>query len=175
MKINKKIMYITQAAVLTAILVGWQAATAPIGQTLLTGSGVNLLLVVAVTACSLPVGLAVALISPFMASLVGFGPAFPVITPFIALGNISLVLVWFLLRKIRPAAIIAAAAVKCAVLYLAVVKIAVPLFIPQKAAPAITAAFSIPQFFTAVIGGCVGYAVYIALKKAGVYGTNSNS
>jgi len=166
---NKAILSITQAAVLTAILVAWQAATAPIGQTLLTGSGVNFILIIAASLCSMYVGVAVAVISPFMAALAGVGPAFPILAPFIALGNIAIVLVWHVFRKYKPLAVVAGAAVKFAVLYVSVVKIAIPLFIPPKPAPTISAAFSFPQLITALIGGLCAFAFIPAFRKVTGY------
>jgi len=159
------VRYITQTAILVALTAAWQAGTAPLGQTLLTGSGVNLLLIIAVSACSLPTGLSVAAITPFTAAMLGIGTPFVILSPFIALGNLSIVIVWHLLRKVKPIAVIAGAAVKFAVLYFAVVKTAVPLFIPEKAATALSAAFSFPQLITALVGGVVALPIIHALKK----------
>jgi hypothetical protein len=157
-----KIYWIAKTAVFIALLVGLQALTKPAGQ-FVTGSVVNLVLILATILGGLPSGLCVAAISPLMAALVGIAPNWGLV-PFIALGNIAIVLVWFLVTriKIRPIvtyilAAIAGAGVKFSVLFLAVVKVGVPLILklPEKQAAAISAQFGINQLITALIGGAV--------------------
>ena len=87
------IRWITRTAVFIALLIVLQMATAPLGNILITGSIVNLLLIISVMTCGLASGLSVAVISPVMAKLLGIGPLWSLI-PFIAAGNIVLVLLW---------------------------------------------------------------------------------
>ncbi|MDR0904089.1 MAG: hypothetical protein LBM59_05610 [Ruminococcus sp.] len=157
-----KIYWIAKTAVFIALLVALQSLTKPAGQ-YLTGSVVNLVLILAAILGGVGSGLSVSVISPLMAALLGIAPNWGLV-PFIILGNISIVLVWFLITriKIRPIvtyvlAAIAGAGVKFTVLYLAVVKIGVPLILklPEKQAVAISAQFGITQLFTALIGGAV--------------------
>ena len=83
---NKKTLWITETAVMIALLVALQWATKPLGQ-FVTGSCVNLVLGVSALVGGLWCGLTVALVSPFFAFLLGIGPAFLPIVPMVAVGN----------------------------------------------------------------------------------------
>ena len=130
------IRWITRTAVFIALLIVLQMATAPLGNILITGSLVNLLLIISVMTCGLASGLSVAVISPVMAKLLGIGPLWSLI-PFIAAGNIALVLLWHFIgnrqigRKYTSAiiALIFAAAAKFLVLYIGIVRITIPVFL----------------------------------------------
>ena len=87
---NKKTLWITETAVMIALLVALQWATKPLGQ-FVTGSCVNLVLGVSVLVGGLWCGLTVALVSPFFAFLLGIGPAFLPIVPMVAVGNMAAV------------------------------------------------------------------------------------
>ena len=99
--------------------------------------------------------------------------AYPACTA-IALGNISLAAIYALIyKKLDKAwlrdvfAVVLAAAVKLAVLFLLIVKILIPLLaLPDKQAAMMSAMFSWPQLVTALIGGVLGTAVSIPVKKA---------
>ena len=127
---NKRTLWITRTAVLTAMLVVLQAATQATGNTVITGSVVNMLLIISVMACGILSGIAVAVISPVMAKLIGIGPLWSLI-PFIMAGNITLVLVWHHLGNWKwghkyaanIVALIGAAFAKFAVLYAGIVLI----------------------------------------------------
>ncbi len=169
----EKTARITFTGALTALLVVLQAATAPLGNTLITGTLVNALLIVSVRTCGVWPGVFVSAFSPVMAKLVGIGPLWSLI-PFIALGNITLVLVWYFLGKgLRGQKYLAAAVpltagalAKAAVLYLGVVRLAVPLLkLPQPQAAAISGMFSLPQLITALLGGIVALPICAVLKK----------
>ena len=109
-----------------------------------------------------------------LAYLLGIGPALIQLVPAIALGNISLVAIYALIyKKVDKAwlrdvlAVVLAAAVKLAVLFLLIVKILIPLLaLPDKQAAMMSAMFSWPQLVTALIGGVLGTAVSIPVKKA---------
>lgn len=172
---KEKILWITRTAILIALLIVLQAVTASFGNTIITGSAVNLMLIVSVMTCGLSCGLSVAVISPFVAKFFGIGPLWSLI-PFIAAGNIVLVLLWHFIgnqnigRKYTAyiAALITAAIGKFSVLYIGIVKIAVPVFLglPEKQAAVISNMFSIPQVFTALIGGTLAIVIFPTLKKA---------
>ncbi|MDR0222029.1 MAG: hypothetical protein LBI38_00625 [Oscillospiraceae bacterium] len=178
MKTKKTVLTLTQTALLTAVLIGWQVGSAPLGNQILTGSGVNMILVITVMVCGTAPGLCVAAVSPAVAFLFGLGPKFPVLLPFIVAGNVLLVLTWRFVGNIKPPevwrviALLSAASVKCAFLWLCAAKLAIPLLIPQ-APPAISAMFSFPQFVTASIGGAFALSVIPALKKADVSSARS--
>lgn len=175
MKNKTYILRITQTAVFVALLVVFQAVTVSFGNTIVTGSVVNLLLILSVMLCGLYCGLSVAVLSPILAKFIGIGPLWSII-PIIILGNISLVLIWFFMgncKKLKPAvavilALLTASLTKFLVLYLLVVKIAVPLFLklPTPQAQVVSGMFSIPQLITAIAGGAVAAALLPLLHRA---------
>ena len=71
---------LTETAVMTALLIVLQAVTKPAGQ-YITGTCVNAVLAVSVLAAGLWSGIAVALLSPLFAFLLGIGPQLPPIVP----------------------------------------------------------------------------------------------
>ena len=169
----KKTTWIARTAVCLALLIAVQFFTKSLGQ-FVTGSCVNMVLVVATLCGGFWCGFATALVSPFLAYLLGIGPALIQLVPAIALGNISLVAIYALIyKKVDKAwlrdvlAVVLAAAVKLAVLFLLIVKILIPLLaLPDKQAAMMSAMFSWPQLVTALIGGVLGTAVSIPVKKA---------
>ena len=178
-KMHLRIRWITRTAVLTALLIALQWATsgtqAFAGQ-YITGSLVNCVLAVTVLFGGLWSGVTIAAVSPFFAYLLGIGPKLIQIVPCISLGNLEFVLVlYFLLgRKQRAVlyqvlSLMLAAAAKAALLYLAVVKVLIPLMSDTLKAPqiqAFTLMFSYPQLITALIGGTAALLILPALKRA---------
>ena len=175
---NSKILWMTRTAIFIALIIVSQAVTAPLGNTLVTGSIVNLILIVAVMTCGPACGLSAAAVSPVMAKLLGIGPLWALI-PFIMAGNIVLTLVWHFIgnksfknkHNNRYAAyitaLVAAAVSKFAVLYFGVVRVAVPLLnLPEKQAAVISATFSVSQLITASVGGALAVILLPQLKKA---------
>lgn len=175
---NKKILWITRTAVFIAVLIVWQYITSFWSNTFLTGTGVNLLLILAVMSGGPASGSTVAVLSPVFARFFGIGPLWSLI-PFIAMGNLTLVLLWHVLGSRRSgirranyllAAVLAAVA-KFLVLYIGVVRIAVPflLHLQEKQAAAISAMFSLPQLITAVAGGVLAVFILPVCLKAVKY------
>ncbi len=170
---SKKTLWLCRTAVMIAVLVALQFVTKPLGQ-FVTGSCVNMVLVVATLCGGLWCGFTVALISPFAAFLVGVGPALIQIVPAISVGNIVLVLVYaFVYKKLdrawvrECAAVIAAAVLKFAALYLVVVKLLLPVLgLAEKQVAVMSVMFSWLQLVTALIGGVLGIVVSIPVKKA---------
>ena len=176
---HNRVMWITRTAVLVALLIALQWATAGTqafaGQ-YITGSLVNCVLAVSVLFGGLWSGVAVALVSPFCAFLLGIGPAMIQIVPCIAVGNLVYVLVLWALagRKknavwLRFAAVLVAAAAKFATLYVAVVKLVIPMLGEALKAPQVqkfTAMFSWPQLVTALVGGTLAMLVLPLIRKA---------
>ena len=177
---NKKIRWITETAVLLALLVTLQALTKPMGQ-LVTGSCVNTVLAVAVLVAGLGSGATIAVISPVLAYLLGIAPQILTV-PAIMVGNTVFVLLLHCLagKKLdnpvmKVAAWAAAAVAKFAALYLIVVKVVCGVMAPGLLASgalkepmlkALPATFSWPQLITALIGGAVALAIAPVLKKA---------
>lgn len=175
MEQKNRILRITRTAVLIALLVVLQAALMPLNNSLITGSIVNLLLIISVMTCGLSSGLCVAAVSPVVARLFGIGPLWSLI-PFIAAGNAALVVLWHFIGnrsiggkkyKARLAALFTAAFVKFLVLYVGIVRIAIPVFLglPEKQAAVISNMFSIPQLITALTGGTFAFFLIPRLKK----------
>ena len=177
---NKKIRWITETAVMLALLVALQAITKPLGQ-LVTGSFVNTVLAVTVLFAGLYSGITVAVISPVLAYLLGI--ALQILTvPAIMVGNtVYVVLLYFLAgknsRKIfrQIAAWLVAAAAKFATLYAVVVWLICGVFAENLLASGalkapmlkmLPATFSWPQLFTALIGGGVALLIAPVLRKA---------
>ena len=177
---NKKIRWITETAIMVALLVTLQALTKGFGQ-LVTGSCVNAVLAVSVLVGGMSCGVTVALVSPVMAFLLGIAPQILTV-PAIMVGNTVYVV---LLRLIvgegsssvakRVIAWIAAAAAKFAALYIIVVKLICGVMAPSLLAAgtlkepmlkALPATFSYPQLVTALIGGAVALAIVPVLRKA---------
>lgn len=177
---NKKIRWITETAVMLALLVSLQALTKPMGQ-LVTGSCVNAVLAVSALVGGLSCGLTVALISPVLAFLLGIAPQILTV-PAIMVGNSVFVVLLSLLadksgRNIgkQLVAWIAAAAAKFASLYAIVVWLICGVLSENLLASgvmkapmlkALPATFSWPQLFTALIGGAVALLIVPVVRKA---------
>lgn len=174
-----RVLWITRTAVLAALLITLQWATAGTqafaGQ-YITGSLVNCVLAVAALFGGVGCGAVVAVLSPFAAFLLGIGPKLIQIVPCIALGNLVYVLVLYLLcgKQSCPAwrqalSLVAAAAAKFFVLFVAVVKVVIPVMGDSLKAPQIqtfTAMFSWPQLVTALLGGALALLLLPLLRKA---------
>ena len=177
---NKKIRWITETAVMLALLVSLQALTKPMGQ-LVTGSCVNAVLAVSALVGGLSCGLTVALISPVLAFLLGIAPQILTV-PAIMVGNSVFVVLLSLLadksgRNIAKQIIawLVSAAAKFAALYAIVVWLICGVLSDSLLASgvmkapmlkALPATFSWPQLFTALIGGAVALLITPVLRKA---------
>jgi len=182
---RKKVLWITETAVMLALLVTLQALTKPLGQ-MITGSCVNAVLAIAVLLAGMSSGITIALISPVCAYLFGIAPNFVTVLP-IMIGNVCFVV---LLRLIagtthkpiwrQAAALAAAAGTKFLVLYLLVVEVICGLasgsLLGKKLGDIVVLAppmlkmlpamFAWPQLFTALIGGAVALLITPVLRKA---------
>ncbi len=175
---NSKVRWITQTAVLIALLIAVQYVTRSLTQ-FVTGSLVNFVLAAAALIAGPVSGLVVALISPVLAKLLGIGPLWQFV-PVIALGNAVLALVYgILFRKAATyegakkyvtfgVAIPVAAVLKFGVIYLGILKILVPTMTDLKP-PQIekfSQMFSWPQLITALVGGAIAMLVVPAVLSA---------
>ena len=177
---NNKIRWITETAVMLALLVTLQALTKPMGQ-LVTGSCVNAVLAVSALVGGISCGLVVALCSPVLAFLLGIAPQVLTV-PAIMAGNTVFILLLALLAdksgkniEKQLVAWLCAAAAKFATLYAIVVWLICGLFSQHLLASgmlkapmlnALPATFSWPQLFTALIGGAVALLITPVLRKA---------
>lgn len=180
MKHQNQLRWITETAVLLALLVTLQAITKPLGQ-LVTGSFVNAVLAVAVLFAGLSSGLTVAVISPVLAYLLGIAPQILTV-PAIMVGNTVFVVALYFLagrdsRKIwrQVLAWLVSAFAKFAALYSIVVWLICGVLAERLMeagvlkAPMLKmlpASFSWPQLFTALIGGAVALLIAPVLRKA---------
>ena len=177
---NKKVRWITETAIMLALLVTLQALTKGFGQ-YVTGSCVNAVLAVTVLVAGLGSGITVAVISPVLAFLLGIAPQILTV-PAIMAGNTVFVLLLHFIAGAkearlgqRIAAWLVAAVAKFVTLYLIVVKIicgvmAQPLLaagtLKEPMLKALPATFSWPQLVTALIGGGIALVIVPVLRKA---------
>ena len=173
---KKNIRWITETAVMLALLVALQAVTKPLGQ-LVAGSFVNAILAISALVGGLGCGLTVAICSPVLAFLLGIAPQILTV-PAIMIGNCVYVLLLHPLDKSYGKQILkllSAAIAKFAVLYLIVAKVICGLLassllaagtLKQPMLQVLPATFSWPQLFTALIGGAAALLMVPVLKKA---------
>lgn len=172
---NKKILWVTETAVMLALLVALQWLTKPMGQ-LVTGSCVNAVLAVTALVGGLSGGITVALVSPVLAYLLGIAPQILTV-PAIMVGNAVFVLVLHFAygKGIRQIfAWLGAALAKFAALYAIVVWLICGVFSQDLLASGmlkapmlkvLPATFSWPQLVTALIGGGVALLIVPILRK----------
>ena len=84
---RKKILWITETAVMLALLVAVQGITAGLGNQFITGSCVNLVLAVTALMVGLWGGVAVAAVSPFVAFLLGIGQGLGFVAEFLVIAK----------------------------------------------------------------------------------------
>ncbi|WP_368251874.1 ECF transporter S component [Enterococcus sp. 2201sp1_2201st1_B8_2201SCRN_220225] len=172
---KNRTLWITQTAVLLALVVVVQAFTTSFGNTFITGSLVNLILILGVGLVGLWGGLSVALLSPIFAFFFKIGPTMWQLILCIAIGNAVLVLVWWFVLGTHGynqyprliGATIAGAVAKFLTLYLLIVKLMVPLILqlPEPQASVVSATFSYPQLVTALLGGTMAVLLMPQLRK----------
>jgi len=176
---NKKLRWITETAIMLALLVSLQALTKGFGQ-LVTGSCVNAILAISVLVGGLSSGITVALISPVLAFLLGIAPQILTV-PAIMVGNtVYVVLLYVIAGKSnsivrKVIAWVVAAAAKFAALYAIVVGLICGVLsenllasgaLKEPMLKALPATFSWPQLITALIGGAVALLIVPVLRKA---------
>ena len=177
---NKKIRWITETAVMLALLVSLQALTKPMGQ-LVTGSCVNAVLAVSALVGGISTGLTVALISPVLAYLLGIAPQILTVPAIMAGNSVFVILLSLLADKTGKNTLRqlmawgTAAAAKFVSLYAIVVWLICGVLSERLLASgvmkapmlkALPATFSWPQLITALIGGGVALLIVPVLRKA---------
>lgn len=166
MKRELTVPYITRTAILLAIALIFQIGLKEVGQPLV-GPLVNFVLIMSVLLVGTISGIIVGCLTPLIAFSFGIMPFFPIV-PFIMIGN-SLYVIFFNLFKGRNEklgewiGIICASLIKYAFLALTV-RYVVNLFV--KVPPKMIAAFSLPQLYTALIGGVLAIIVKRFLPKS---------
>ena len=167
---SKKTIFITRTAAMLALLIVLQAATKNLGQ-FVTGSCVNAVLAAATLLGGFASGLIVAVVSPFLAFLLGIGPKLIEVVPAIAIGNLALVLILWAIKGDgalnRVIKWIAASVGKFLVLYLLVIQLLCRVMtLPEKMIATFSTMFSWPQLITALIGSGIMLLILPILQKA---------
>ncbi len=177
---NKKLRWITETAVMLALLVALQELTKPMGQ-LVTGSFVNAVLAVTVLLAGLSSGITVAVISPILAYLLGIAPQILTVPAIMAGNTVFVMALYYIAGKDNKQIVrqvlawIGAAVAKFTVLYAIVVWLICGVFAEGLQASGmlkapmlktLSATFSWPQLFTALIGGAVALLIVPVLRKA---------
>ena len=153
-----------------ARLIVLQAATKNLGQ-FVTGSCVNAVLAAATLLGGFASGLIVAVVSPFLAFLLGIGPKLIEVVPAIAIGNLALVLILWAIKGDgalnRVIKWISASVGKFLVLYLLVIQLLCRVMtLPEKMIATFSTMFSWPQLVTALIGSGIMLLILPILQKA---------
>lgn len=177
---KKKILWITETALLLALLITLQSVTKPMGQ-LVTGSCVNAVLAISVLIGGLACGTTVAIFSPMLAYVFGIAPQILTV-PAIMVGNtVYVALLYVFADKTgkhygkQIFSWLTASLAKFAVLYFLVAKLICGVMseslltagiLKAPMLNALPATFSWPQLFTALIGGALGLLIYPILRKA---------
>jgi hypothetical protein len=192
MKTRKQILWITQTALLLGLTVATQYYLTgllggpgnPVSQ-IGVGSLVNLFLVLATLSCGFWSGASIGTVATLIAFSLGRLPHVWLI-PFISLGNIAIVFVfWLICRKkiagksfaVRwAAAAIIGAFLKFGILWFGVTQVFLRFIlindasVPPPRVEAMTQmlsfTFSFPQLATALTGCILAYAIYPVLKKS---------
>ena len=176
---RRKVLWMTQTAVMLAALIALQALTKPLGQ-IVTGSCVNAVLAVTVLFVGMSSGVTVALLSPVFAFLFGIAPQILTVPAIMAGNLVFVVLLRFIAGNMKTlwksvAAVLLAAVCKFAVLYVLVTYVICGVLADWLLAEgllkapmltALPATFSLPQLFTALIGGGLALLIVPLLKKA---------
>ena len=177
---KKKLLWITETALMLALLVTLQYFTKPLGQ-IVTGSCVNTVLAVAVLVGGLWCGLTVALISPVMAFLLNIAPQILTVPTIMAGNAVFVILLHFLADRTgkqlprQIAAWLLAAMAKFALLYLVVVKLVCGVLSEGLLASGamkppmlqlFPQMFGLPQLITALIGGAIALIISPLIRKA---------
>ena len=175
---KKNVLWITETAVMLAVLITMQMITKPMGQ-IVTGTCVNAVLGITALVCGVGSGAVVALVSPIVAFLLGIAPQILTV-PAIMIGNFVLVWVlgwrskdtkkiWILMLRC-----VCTAAAKFAVLYILVVQIicnvAADFFmqsgtLKSPMVKVLSTTFAWPQLVTALLGSIIATWIATLLRR----------
>lgn len=175
---KKKLLFLTQTAVMLALLIALQWITKPLGQ-IVTGTCVNAVLAVTTLLIGTGSAMTVALLSPIFAFLLGIAPNL-IAVPAIMAGNAVFVMVLRdagdsekLMKKVIN--LLLAALSKFVVLYMLMVVIVCGTMadlllaagvLKEPMLKVLPATFSWPQLVTALAGGTIALLITPVLRKA---------
>lgn len=164
MEQKTNIRWLTRTAILLAVALVFQMGGFP---QFVTGPFVNTVLYLASIIVGWQGGVLIGILTPVIAAMRGIlPPPLAPLIPFIALGNVILVILFFWLKsKNKILGILIASAVKFLILVTAVnLLVQVP--------PPVAQMMSFPQLLTALIGGFIALIVERLLFRAGLKITN---
>lgn len=184
---NKNLVWITQTALLIALIVLAQLLSKVIPPVMLgpvqlsqivTGSLVNLVLIIGAFIPGMSSAGTAALISPILAAFFGIIPGhLPQMVPVVMVGNLVIVFItWLCFRAshglgknsavvLNLIGVITGALLKSFVMWGATTKLIVPIFkVTGNAAKLLVATVTVPQVITAIIGGILAILIMPALK-----------
>jgi hypothetical protein len=179
---NNGLQLVLRTAMLLALMLAFQQLRLLIGNTLIStiiiGSLVNLVLVVAAGTVGWRGTIVLSILSPVVALMEGH-LALPILIPFVAVGNITIAVVFELIERssnktsqMWTAAAVASVA-KTAVLYALIVLLFAGAILPGMGLPAqkvsvlssaLSLSFSWPQLVTAIIGSAIAIPVIKRLR-----------
>ena len=160
---DNKAQFIARVAILIALTLAIQFLSLPQP---ITGPLVNFFLYMSVLLIGIPGGIILGAITPWIALVVGIMPLAPVV-PLIMAGNIVLVIVFGLVKKVNNYLAIAVASVAKFLVLATSVRYLIQL--PPKVAPKVIKLLSLPQLFTALAGGVLALVVMTILKRTKAY------
>jgi hypothetical protein len=145
------------------------------------GPGINAVLLMAAFACGTGWGIAIGILTPITAWLVGqLAQALAPFIPFIIIGNVIFIMFFGILRRYKKWGIyvgwIAGAVCKFLFLYLAATKLinVFGIVLPGKLVKVLAVSMGIPQLITALVGGFVAIIIIktILVKVLNLGGKN---
>lgn len=158
----KKTDKITKSAVLLALALIFQVGFTPFAQPVV-GPLVNMVLLVAVITTGPSTACFIGCLTPVAAFSLGIMPVLPVV-PVIMLGNLLYVLTFYSLKQKSLLAGVAAAAVVKTLVMAVTIRLLAKYLVPLLPIP-IIAALSLPQLYTALLGGAMALLVNRYLPK----------
>ncbi|MEN1758885.1 ECF transporter S component [Anoxynatronum sibiricum] len=163
--VNRKL---ARAGILMALALSFQIGLMPLAQPAV-GPLVNMTLVIAAVVVGPALAVLIGCITPFMAFLLGIMPL-PVLVPVVILGNTALILVYTLMckgltRSFSFLSLLVAATAKFLVMA-TMIRFIAHFFMPNIPQRLIHA-FSLPQLYTALLGGLMALLIlrYLPINK----------
>jgi len=175
---KNKAMILARIGIMTALTVLAQYLSGLLGIQLITGSIVNMFLLLSALLTGIIGGISIGVITPFIALALGLNPQV-VLVPFIALSNAALVVIFAFVIKLTKVseqqnefkrlaslilAVILAAGVKFLLMFF-FSRVLFPLFLAPQLVDKLSIAWGVLQLFTALIGGAITVAMYYPLKR----------
>lgn len=173
---KNKTQVIARIGIMLALTLALQYVSGLVGIQLLTGSVVNMMLILTAMTVGLVGGVCVGLVTPYVGFLLGLSTNV-VLTPFIGISNAIYIALFAILLKVlkgeygdmksiwqQAVGLIVGAFAKFLFLFYITYNLLLPLVMATVPA-ALAVTFGITQFFTAMIGGVCAIAIGFALKS----------